>query len=145
MINWSKLKPYDTDQKRSFEELCYQIARVYFNKEGKFTSVDDSGGGDGVEFYLTTDTGDVYGWQAKFYISGRLTSSRKASIIGSLEKSYKVHPTLKKWYLCMPLDLTPNEKTWFDEVLTSKVPNDMEMELVFWGIVNLTIILLIQN
>lgn len=133
MINWSKLKPYDTDQKRSFEELCYQIARVYFNEEGKFTSVDDSGGGDGVEFYLTTDTGDVYGWQAKFYSTGRLTASRKASIIGSLEKSYKVHPKIKKWYLCMPLDFTPNEKTWFDEVLTSKVPIDMEIELIFWG------------
>lgn len=133
MINWSKLKPYDTDQKRSFEELCYQIARVYFNEEGKFTSVDDSGGGDGVEFYLTTNNGDVHGWQAKFYTSGRLTPSRKTSIIGSLVKSYQVHPTLKKWYLCMPLDLTPTEKNWFDEVLIPKVPNDMEIEIVFWG------------
>jgi len=64
MIDWSNLLPYDSDQKRSFEELCYQIARVQYN--GDFTSVDDSGGGDGVEFYLKTISNEVWGWQAKF-------------------------------------------------------------------------------
>lgn len=131
MIDWSNLLPYDSDQKRSFEELCYQIARVQYN--GDFTSVDDSGGGDGVEFYLKTNSNEVWGWQAKFYVTGRLDSSRRRSIIGSLKKSCKVHPDLKKWFLCIPLDLTPNEKEWFDNVLASNIPDDMEVELMFWG------------
>ena len=52
MIDWSKLKTYISDKYRSFEELCYQVAKGLYEREGRFTSVDDSGGGDGVEFYL---------------------------------------------------------------------------------------------
>lgn len=133
MIDWSKLKPYDTDQKRSFEELCYQIARVKFDNKGIFTSVDDSGGGDGVEFYLTLSNGEEWGWQAKFYLEGRLVQGRKRSIIDSLKKSLKVHPNLKRWYLCMPMDLTVGEKEWFDTTLKNIVPNGIEVDLHFWG------------
>ncbi|MED5244983.1 NACHT domain-containing protein [Priestia sp. LL-8] len=133
MIDWSKLKPYDTDQKRSFEELCYQITRVKFDNEGIFTSVDDSGGGDGVEFYLTLPNGEEWGWQAKFYLDGRLVSGRKRSIVDSLEKSLKVHPNLKKWYLCIPMDLTVGEKEWFDNSLKDIIPEGVEIDLYFWG------------
>ncbi|PET72763.1 hypothetical protein CN533_04995 [Priestia megaterium] len=133
MIDWSKLKPYDTDQKRSFEELCYQIARVKFDNKGIFTSVDDSGGGDGVEFYLTLPNGEEWGWQAKFYLDGRLVSGRKRSIVDSLEKSLKVHPNLKKWYLCVPMDLTVGEKEWFNNTLKSVVSEGVEVDLYFWG------------
>ncbi|MGG3466781.1 hypothetical protein ABES02_04420 [Neobacillus pocheonensis] len=133
MIDWSKLKPYDTDQKRSFEELCYQIARVQFEEKGRFTSVDDSGGGDGVEFYLTLPTGEEWGWQAKFYVEGRLTNGRKSSIIGSLKKSCEMHPNLKKWFLCVPLDLTVGENDWFQHTLSRTVPEGMEVEFIFWG------------
>ena len=38
--------------------------------QGIFTSVNDSGGGDGVEFYLTREDGTEFGWQAKFFNSG---------------------------------------------------------------------------
>ncbi|WP_050184068.1 NACHT domain-containing protein [Domibacillus robiginosus] len=133
MIDWSKLKPYDTDQKRSFEELCYQIARVEFDDKGIFTSVDDSGGGDGIEFYLTLPNGEEWGWQAKFYIEGRLVQGRKKSIVDSLKKSLVVHPNLKKWYLCVPMDLTVGEKQWFDTTLKNIVPDGLEVELYFWG------------
>jgi hypothetical protein len=51
-IGWSKLKPYDHTTYRSFEELCYCIAKNLYGHLGQFTSLDDSGGGDGVEFYL---------------------------------------------------------------------------------------------
>ena len=57
MIDWSKLKPYQNDKYRSFEELCYQIAKGLYGEKGRFTSIDDSGGGDGVEFYLTLENG----------------------------------------------------------------------------------------
>jgi hypothetical protein len=133
MIDWSKLKPYNTDQKRSFEELCYQVARVQFEELGTFTSVDDSGGGDGVEFYLTLPNGEEWGWQAKFYMDGRLSTSRKNSIIGSLKKSCIMHPNLKKWFLCVPQDLTVGENDWFQNTLPKVVPEEMDIEFIFWG------------
>ena len=67
MIDWSKLETYQGSKYRRFEELCYQIAKGIYGEHGSFTSVDDSGGGDGVEFYMTLPNGDEWGWQAKFY------------------------------------------------------------------------------
>jgi len=68
MIDWSKLEDYENSKNRSFEELCYQIAKELYGNKGKFTPIDDSGGGDGVEFYLTLPNGDEWGWQANFSI-----------------------------------------------------------------------------
>lgn len=134
MINWSKLKPYQDNKYRSFEELCYQIARELHGDKGNFISIDDSGGGDGVEFYMTMSNEDQWGWQAKFYYPNkRLNSSRKKSIKESLKKACEVHPRLKKWILCTPTDFTPKEKEWFDETLPQSIPKNMNVELEHWG------------
>jgi hypothetical protein len=55
VIDWSKLEPYGSDKHRSFEELCCQVAKGLHGHEGRFTSIDDSDGGDGVKFYLKRD------------------------------------------------------------------------------------------
>ena len=131
MIDWSKLKPYQNDKYRSFEELCYQIAKGLHGEKGRFTSVDDSGGGDGVEFYLTLPNGDQWGWQAKFYQPGdRLSqSNRKQSITKSLKKACEIHPRLKKWFLCTATNFTPNEQNWFDNTLSQSIPENMDVVL----------------
>src|SRR5918994_2889845 len=98
MVDWSKLEPYGGTQYRSFEELCYQIAKGLYEHEGRFTSIDDSGGGDGVEFYATFPDGRQWGWQAKFfYPHVRLTASRKTQIKRSLQRACEVHPDLTDW------------------------------------------------
>ena len=135
MIEWSELKPYQNDKRRSFEELCYQIAKGLHGEKGRFTSVDDSGGGDGVEFYLTFPNGDQWGWQAKFYQPGdRLSqSNRKQSITNSLKKACEIHPRLKKWFLCTAINFTSNEQTWFDNTLPQSIPEKMDVVLENWG------------
>lgn len=135
MIDWSKLQPYKSNKYGSFEELCFQIAKGLHGHEGRFTSVDDSGGGDGVEFYMTLPNGDEWGWQAKFYYPGfRLSvSKRKSSIQGSLAKACKVHSKLKKWFLCTPTNFTINEQAWFDRILPKSVLKKMEVEIIHWG------------
>ena len=135
MIDWSKLETYERNKPRSFEELCYQIAKGIYGERGRFTFIDDSGGGDGVEFYLTLPNGDEWGWQAKFYYPHvRLRdSNRKQSIKKSLEKTCQVHPQLKKWFLCTPSNFTPEEQVWFENGLRESVPQDMSIELEHWG------------
>ena len=135
MIDWSELKSYQNNKYRSFEELCYQIAKGLHGEKGRFTSVDDSGGGDGVEFYLTFPNGDQWGWQAKFYQPGdRLSqSNRKQSITNSLKKACEIHPRLKKWFLCTATNFTPNEQTWFDNTLPQSIPENMCVVLEHWG------------
>jgi len=63
LIDWLRLRTYASDMYRSFEELCYRIAKGLDGHEGRFTSIDDSGGGDGVEFYLTFPDGRQWGWR----------------------------------------------------------------------------------
>ena len=135
MIDWSKLESYQGNKHRSFEVLCYIIAKELYSTKGVFTSVDDSGGGDGVEFYLTLPNGDQWGWQAKFYYPGKRlsVSNRKNSIYESLDLSCKVHPNLKKWFLCTPTDFTTGEQALFAETLPNSIPENMDVELVHWG------------
>ena len=135
MIDWSELKTYQGSKWRSFEELCYQIAKGRYGGCGRFTSVDDSGGGDGVEFYMTLPNGEQWGWQAKFYHpEPRLSvSGREQSIKRSLEKACQTHPHLKKWILCTPSDFTPGEQEWFENTLCQSIPEDMSVELEHWG------------
>lgn len=80
MIDWSKLKPYQDNKYRSFEELCYQIAKRLHSTRGEFTYIDDSGGGDGVEFYMTMSNGDQWGWQ-----EGRRATRRQGEMSVSRE------------------------------------------------------------
>ena len=135
MINWSEIKAYHGNKYRSFEELCYQIAKELYGKEGYFTRVDDSGGGDGIEFYLTLPNGDEWGWQAKFYYpDDRLSqSNRKQSIKDSLERACQVHPNLKKWILCTPTDFTTKEQKWFKNILFQSILENMDVKLEHWG------------
>ena len=135
MIDWSKLKTYQGNKYLSFEELCYHITKELYGECGCLIPVDDSGGGDGVEFYLTLPNGDEWGWQAKFYHpDSRLrVSNRKQSIKESLEKACQEHPQLKKWILCTPSNFTPQEQDWFKNTLCQFIPENMNVELEHWG------------
>ena len=134
MIDWSKLETYQGSKWRSFEELCYQIAKGRYGGRGRFTSVDDSGGGDGVEFYMTLPNGDQWGWQAKFFHpKPRLSASIRGQSIKSLKKACQTHRRLRKWILCTPSDFTPGEQEWFENTLCQSIPKNMNVELEHWG------------
>ncbi len=141
-MEWQKLKTYSENKEHSFEELCYQIAKYKYSDKGVFTSIDDSGGGDGVEFYLTFPEGEQWGWQAKFYYPQvRLNvSNRKKHIIDSLKVSCENHPKLTKWFLCTPTNFTTDEQAWFDNDLKGYVPEKMKVSLEHWSDSDLMII-----
>jgi len=139
LVDWDKLKPYKSDQRKSFEELCYQIVHEEFGKLGKLTSIDDSGGGDGVEFFLTLPNGDEWGWQVK--LIDRI-DSRKEQIKESLSTAHEKHPNLTRWYLCTKNNLTPdNEMNWFYKELANTIhkgapvlPPCHKVTLIHWGL-----------
>jgi hypothetical protein len=128
MPDWSRLHAYAKEPWKSFEELCYQIAFRLFSSEGELTRVDDKGGGDGVEFYLTRSNGQETGWQAKFYYpESRLNPNRKRHITESLVRALGKHPKLKKWILCTPSAFTRGEQDWFDGEL-QKTARKVQLE-----------------
>ena len=135
MIDWAKLKPYKSDSRKSFEMLCYVIAKREYENKGEFSSIDDSGGGDGVEFYLTLKTGKEIGWQAKFFpANARLNhGGRKKQIVSSLKRSCYLHPHLKEWILCTNSKFTKEELEYFKKVLLKEIPEGMNVKLVHWN------------
>lgn len=141
MIDWSKLESGQRDKTSSFEELCYQVEKGVYGSEARFVSVDDSGGGDGVEFYATFPDGTQWGWQAKFFFPNtRLTPGRKAQIKKSLQRACDVHPDMTCWFLCVPAELTRGEREWFEEKLPGSclggrpvVPAGRSLTLEFRG------------
>lgn len=98
------------------------------------TSIDDSGGGDGVEFYLTLPDQTEYGWQAKYYEGNpvRLSASRKTKIKDSLKKSPDLHPKMTDWFLCLPMFPTVEENKWIKGELRQLIPDDRKVEIVPW-------------
>ena len=38
MLDWSRLKTYQNSKYKSFEELCYQLAKRLHGSRGRFTS-----------------------------------------------------------------------------------------------------------
>lgn len=132
--NWNALLPYRTKKDKSFEQLCYQVAFKLFANEGILASVDDSGGGDGVEFYLKLKDQSSWGWQAKYYEGSpvRLNSSRKTKIKDSLKKSLEVHPDMCRWFLCVPMVLTKAERSWIETDMQNSVPADRQIEIIVW-------------
>lgn len=134
LVNWNALLPYKTKKDRSFEQLCYQIAAKEYTGQGKLTSIDDSGGGDGVEFYLTLPSGEQMGWQAKYYEGSpvRLNASRKKKIEASLVKSLDQHSLMSTWFLCLPMVLTVGENDWVETELVKQIPASRTVAIVVW-------------
>jgi len=147
-INFDKLASYKDDKKKSFEELCFQICEEEFGHLGKFHRIDDSGGGDGIEFYLVISKNEIWGWQCKFF--GRFDEGgRKEQIKKSLQTAYKKHGAhLKKWILCSKNNLTPEEQDWFETNLATQkcrgksvLPVKHNIELIHWGDSNMLLFL----
>ena len=134
-IDWNRLQPYKTTKTKSFEQLCYQIGFSMHGEDGICTSIDNSGGGDGVEFYLAFPNGREWGWQAKYYEgSPRLSvSGRKAAIVSSLQWATSLHPLMEVWYLCLPMDLTPYEDTWVKSKLSKRIALRHPAKIVLWN------------
>jgi len=122
-LNWDNL------DERLFEELCCQLARSYVcDQEGVFYRVEGRGGDQGVEAFFVFPDGMKWGWQAKFFTGRLRESNRWQQIQNSIERALECHPTLKRYYVCLPINLTQKEiQKW--EKLVSKYQDCVQFEL----------------
>jgi hypothetical protein len=100
--------------REKFEDLVSQLVRSEQPRADKVRIVQGDGGIDVHVGELTHPDGiDVY--QCKFFPEG-LKESQK----GQIRKSFQAclasdQFKVKKWTLCVPVDLSVDEKTWFEE------------------------------
>ena len=100
-IDFGKIRPYDGDKRKGFEELVCQLAR---RENRPLQRVEGSGGDGGVEAYYIFKNGQKHGYQAKYFLSTKDISW--SQIDKSVETSLKQHPDLAKYTIAIACDLT---------------------------------------
>ena len=102
-IDFRRIVPRCGSKNEAFEEFCCQLARRTVSEKSAFFRLHGAGGDGGVECYADLPDGSRIGWQAKyvFTIDSLLKHATK-----SLLTALQIHPSLNKYVLCFPFDLT---------------------------------------
>ena len=135
-LNWDKLRS-DPAVSASFEALCCQLAseeQVPENSQFIRKAPPDSG----IECFWRLPNDSEWGWQAKYFRTSP-TPSQWKQIDSSVKRALETHPNLKKYFLCLPIDLSDARKTgrksardkWEEHVNNWKQISNIEF--VYWG------------
>src|SRR5262245_9600702 len=97
--------------REKFEELCVQLVKSELPNADK---VRVQRGDKGIDVHVgeLTATDGIEVYQCKFFPDG-LDNSQKSQIRDSFTVC-RTNFKLKRWTLCLPLDLSVEEKTWFE-------------------------------
>lgn len=139
-INWNALRTWD-GQRSAFEELCCQLAAYEEVPAGsKFTRKGTPDAG--VECFWVLSDGSEWGWQAKFFLNVP-NSGQWSQIDKSVQAALAKHPSLTKYYVCLPLDRPDPRnqgddmsKAWANHVEKWSAwaqDKGMSVEFVYWG------------
>lgn len=105
MIQWKSVAENPARFERVMKML---IRRLYPTAQG----MDGSGGDGGVDVWLQTDAGPVI-FEVKSF-AWRLTPPQRRQIEKSLATASQHNPVA--WHLVLPLEHSPAEKKWFDQL-----------------------------
>ena len=145
-IDFHRIASRGGGQRDAFEKLVCLLARRLSHRKANdaacFHDYDGSCGDGGVECLLEMKNGDKIGWQAKYVFTPDSLVKQAAQ---SLKTALKVHPTLRKYYVCFPFIPTgkvakspkqPNRKSGWEKLESWKKAaekDNQHLELVFWS------------
>jgi hypothetical protein len=103
--------------REKFEELCVSLMKSNI-KHRNVNGVRANPGDGGIDIFVGNWTdNDVDVYQCKYFING-IGESQKDNIRKSFKKVIETVSEKKSkintWYLCLPIELTNEEKHWFD-------------------------------
>ena len=102
-IDFKQIAPRCGSQREAFEELCCQLAHRTVPKDVPYVRLHGAGGDGGVECFADRSDGNREGWQAKYVFN---INSLLRQATESLTTALKIHPTLTRYVVCFPFDLT---------------------------------------
>ena len=102
-IDFKQIAPRCGSQREAFEELCCQLAHRTVPKDAPYVRLHGAGGDGGVECFADRSAGNREGWQAKYVFN---INSLLRQATESLTTALKIHPTLTRYVVCFPFDLT---------------------------------------
>lgn len=102
-LEFQQIVPQRGGQREAFEELCCHLAHRTVPAGEGYTRLYGAGGDGGVECFADLQDGGRVGWQAKYVFD---VDSLLNQATGSLATALSVHPTLARYIICFPFDLT---------------------------------------
>lgn len=135
-IDYQLIRPVKGTRHSGFEELCVSLFREEMGNPQSMIRIDGAGGDGGVEAYFEDASKNTVGLQAKFFV--QLRDRQWKQIAESIQQARKNHPTLKVYYVAVPLDLNPHTaKKWksLQDAARRKRPS---LQLIWWGASELT-------
>jgi len=112
--------PFNSKE-RNFEELISQLLILEKNAR----PIEGSGGDEAVDCFTFSEEGGKDVYQVKYFLK-RLTNSQRNQIGRSFKKAVDKH-VVKNWILCIPINHTPSELKWFENL------SDGSVRLEWWG------------
>lgn len=100
-IDWNSIQPFNGSKHGAFEELCTQLARAARPAASTFQRKGTPDAG--VEAYAVLQDFAEWAWQSKYFQT--LGSSQWAQLDESVKSALDGHPGLKRYIVCVPLDL----------------------------------------
>ena len=110
-INFQEIKGPHNSKADNFESLCIQLLQKEF--PGAFPLDASKGEGDhGIDLCVGNRQENCKVYQSKYIFS--IGETQKGNIRESLTTARVRNPGLKEWVVCLPMEMSPKENTWFD-------------------------------
>ena len=138
-IDFNNIRPLGS-LNEGFEELVCQLAHRMIVPTGK-RFVRNGRPDGGAECYWELENGDVWMWQAKFFVSAP-GASQFEQISDSVKTALRLHKNVKRFYIAVPQDLpddgkagTKSARKRYEEKVNQwrKLDGAAETEFIYWG------------
>ena len=138
-LDFNNIRPLGS-LNEGFEELVCQLAHRMVVPNGK-RFVRNGRPDGGVECYWELANGDVWMWQAKFFVSA-LGASQFDQISDSVKTALRLHKNVKRYYIAIPQDLpddgkkeTKSARKRYEEKIAQwhKIEGAENTEFIYWG------------
>ena len=147
-IDFNNIREHRSTQMGGFEELCCQLAALEDPAEGSRFVRKGPGADQGLECYRAYADGREVGWQAKYFMK-EFESSQVRDLTDSLQHATAAHPHLKKFIVCLPIDLQDNRsgrklsqvqryENWRDESIKAAATQGRSLEIELWSASSIT-------
>jgi hypothetical protein len=142
-VGFSRIREHRGTRHGGFEELCCQLAALDDLAEGSSFMRKGPGADQGLECYRTYADGSEVGWQAKYFLDG-FGSVQVQQVKDSLAHALAAHPKLKKFILCLPVNLSDNRagrtlsevqkfERWKAKSISQAAAAGRELEIELWS------------
>ncbi|MDA3835793.1 MAG: hypothetical protein PF495_20670, partial [Spirochaetales bacterium] len=136
-IDFEKIRPHKGSARDAFEEVTVQIFKGETSQKGEFFRIEGAGGDGGVEAYRQTKSGTKIAVQSKLF--PKLSYSQWKQVTKSVKSAIDNHPTLEAYYIAINHNLTPAQKTKYEELrgewqtYAESKGFTHKVEFIWWG------------